>query len=77
MLDVLVASSAVGLGPCLERGEQLLLGLEVLEDGLDNDIGARYAVAGDVGNEAVQRVSHAQWILEPVRKEFRRAPHRG
>ena len=53
MLDVLVASSAVGLRLRLDRGEQRALGVEILEDRLDDDVGAGDAVARDIGDQAV------------------------
>ena len=48
MLDVLVARIAAGFALRLQRGEQRSLGIEILEDRLDDDVGARDAVAGDV-----------------------------
>ena len=48
MLEVLVASSALGLHARLELRIQRLLGVEVLEDGLDDHVGSGHAGAGHV-----------------------------
>ena len=57
--------------------EQLLLGLEVLEDRLDDHVGAANAVAGDVGDDAIQRVACAQGVLEALGKKPGGARKRG
>ena len=48
MLEVLVASIAAGLMLRLELRVQRALGVDILKDGLDHDVGAVHAVAGDV-----------------------------
>ena len=49
----------VGLRLRFQRHEQRLLGVEILEDRLDDHVRVRHAVAGDIGNEPVERVAHA------------------
>src|SRR5207244_9944496 len=61
----------------LERGEQRPLGVEILEDRLDDHVGSRNAIAGDVGNQPIERVAGAAWILEPICEELRGALHGG
>ena len=65
----------VGLRLRLERREQRALGLEVLEDRLDDHVGARDAVAGDVRDQPVDRVADAARVLQPLaRTASPRAP---
>ena len=63
----------VGLRALLDRGEQRPLRLDVLEDRLDDDVGLRDAVAGDVRYQPVGRVAGATRILEPLAEELRGA----
>src|SRR4051794_24974574 len=53
----------------------MLLRLQVLEDGFDDDVSARNAVASDIGYEAVESIAHTTRILEPVGEELRRSLH--
>ena len=54
----------------LQRNEQFPLGVEILEDGFDDDVGPRRAVAGYVRNQAVECVAHSPRILEAIGKEL-------
>ena len=60
----------------LDGSEQRPLGLDVLEDRLDDHVGARDAVACDVGNQPVEGVATAARILEPLREELAGPLHR-
>ena len=57
-----------GLGDALDVGEELALRFQVLEDRLDHDVGLAHALAGGIGNQAVEREAHlrvvAQLLLE-------------
>jgi hypothetical protein len=69
-LEVLEAISASGRAP-LDVGEQRALGLQVLEDRLDHHVGLGHAVAGRVGDQAVEGEAHlprlaAQLALEAL-----------
>ncbi len=55
MLEVLVASSAWAFSCGSRRRVQRLLGLEVLEDGLDDHVGSGNAGAVDVRPQARER----------------------
>ena len=65
-----------GLRLALERREQRALGVDVLEDRLDDDVGARDAVAGDVRNQPVGRVANAARILQAIGEQLGCALHR-
>ena len=66
----------LGLRLLLERREQRPLGVDVLEDRLDDDVGARDAVTRHVRNQPIVRVAHAARIAQPVGEELARALHR-
>ncbi len=76
-LEVLVARIASGFAAASSSGEQLALGLEILEDRFDHDVGAARAVPGDVGNQPVGGVADAGFFPQAALEELGRALHRG
>src|SRR5439155_6092957 len=59
-----------------ELGEQLALGLQVLENRLDDDVRMPRSVPGDVGSQAVERVTNSEFVAQPAFEELGRALYR-
>src|SRR5439155_23357582 len=53
-----------GLRRRLELREERALRFQVLEDRLDDHVGARRARAADIGNQPVERVAHAARVAQ-------------
>src|SRR6266851_1966409 len=59
-----------------ELREQFALGLQVLENRLDDDVRPPRSVPGDVGNQAVERVPNSGFFAQPAFEKLGRALHR-
>jgi hypothetical protein len=66
MLDVLLASIASGFAFFSSAREERTLGVDVLEDRLDDHVGARDAVARDVGQQPVARIARTARVLQAI-----------
>ena len=58
------------------RRKQFMFGVGVLEDGFDDDVGARHAIAGDVGRHARHELGRLAGILEALCECLARALQR-
>ena len=73
---MLVASSAPGFMRGSSARIQLLLGLEILEDRLDDDVGRGDAVAGDIGAQPRARRGVLGRIAQALVEQLLRALER-
>ncbi len=75
-------SASLRLEVCLrlrlrfEFREQFALGLQILEDRLDDDVRLPGSVPGDVGNQPVERVPNSGFVAQPAFEKLGRAFHR-
>ena len=76
MLDVLVARIAPGFAFASTAANSARLASRFSKIASMIDVGARHAVAGDVGDEPVGRIADAARILQALGEELRRARHR-
>src|SRR5256885_11217288 len=60
----------------LELREQFALGLQVLENRLDDDVRPPRSVPGDVGSQPVERVPNSGFFAQPAFEKLGRALYR-
>ena len=64
-----------GLHARLESRVQFSLGVEILKDCFNDDIGERDAIAGDVSTQARRGFGHLDGVVQPFGKHVLRALH--
>ena len=74
--EVFEARMALAFMRGSRRRKQFVFGFGVLEDGFDDHVGARHAVAGDVGRHARHELGRLAGVLEALCEGLARAHQR-